>query len=210
MIINLSIMVSKISARRVLHIIAVVICLLYIVERVYYFWPSTGSSTALPLIVPVNSIISGQKVQVDLPVRLKIPKIGVNSLIEYVGVEPNGEMGVPKGPSNVGWFELGVRPGEVGSAVMAGHYGWKDGIPAVFDRLSQLQVGDKISVENEKKEEVTFTVREIRDFDPSANSNDIFNSDDGRSHLNLITCEGVWNKEKQSYSSRLVIFADRD
>jgi len=76
-------------------------------------------------------------VQADpgLPVRLKIPKINVDSAFEYVGLTPQGAMDVPKGPAEVGWFKLGTRPGEIGSAVVAGHSGWKNGIPAVFDNL---------------------------------------------------------------------------
>ena len=48
--------------------------------------------------------------------------------VEDVGLTPGGAMDVPKGPSDVAWFDLGPRPGEVGSAVIAGHEGWKDNI----------------------------------------------------------------------------------
>jgi len=67
-----------------------------------------------------------------------IPSINIDAAIEYVGLTSNGAMAVPKGPNDVGWFELGPRPGDIGSAVIAGHDGWKDGIPAVFDNLSKL------------------------------------------------------------------------
>lgn len=36
-------------------------------------------------------------------------------------------MDTPKSPFDVGWFRLGKRPGENGSAVVSGHYGkWKN------------------------------------------------------------------------------------
>lgn len=145
----------------------------------------------------------------NLPARLKIPSINVNSAIEYVGVAQNGTMDLPKSPERAGWFAPGPRPGEVGSAVIAGHYGWKDGIPAVFDTLSALQKGDKIYIEDGKGSVVTFVVREMHSYDPAADATVIFTSTDGKSHLNLITCEGVWNKVQQSYAERLVVFADR-
>jgi len=35
-------------------------------------------------------------------------------------------------------------------------------------------------------------------------------SSDAKAHLNLITCEGVWDKVSKSYSKRLVVFTDRE
>jgi hypothetical protein len=56
----------------------------------------------------------------------------------------------------------------------------------------------------------TFVVRESRSFNPNADASDVFNSNDEKSHLNLITCEGSWNKDSKSYSQRLVIFTDKE
>lgn len=144
-----------------------------------------------------------------LPIRLIIPKISVDAAIEQVGVAPDGSMDVPKGPQNVAWFRLGPRPGENGSAVIAGHYGWKDGIPAVFDTLSTLQKGDTLSVEDDTGVVTTFVVRESRLLGEHEDASEVFGSSDGKAHLNLITCEGVWNAATKSYSKRLVVFADK-
>lgn len=38
---------------------------------------------------------------------------------------------------------------------------------------------------------------------------EIFFSKDGKSHLNLITCGGVWNKVTKHYPDRLVVFTER-
>jgi len=145
-----------------------------------------------------------------LPVRLTIPKINVDAAIEYVGLAPDGSMDVPKEPGNAGWFSLGPRPGEKGTAVVAGHFGWKDGKAAVFDDLHLLQAGDRIYVENEKGTTTAFVVRESRTYGENDNPSDAYSSNDGKVHLNLITCEGVWNKNKKSYSDRLVVFADME
>ncbi|MFZ2299818.1 MAG: class F sortase [Candidatus Moraniibacteriota bacterium] len=53
-------------------------------------------------------------------------------------------------------------------------------------------------------------VRESRSFDPDADALDVFSSDDGKAHLNLITCEGVWDKASKRYSKRLVVFTDKE
>ena len=145
-----------------------------------------------------------------LPVRLEIPIINVDATVEYVGLTSDGAMGVPKGPAEVGWFKLGPHPGEIGSAVIAGHSGWKNNRPAVFDNLNKLKKGDKIYVIDEKGITVTFVVNEFRNYDPEANATDVFSSSDGKAHLNLITCEGVWNKVTKSRSKRLVVFTNKE
>ena len=144
-----------------------------------------------------------------LPVHLKIPSINVDAAIESVGITSQGDMAVPKSPANAAWYNRGPHPGERGSSVIDGHFGYKDNIPAVFDNLSKLRSGDKIYVEDEKGATNTFVVSKSRSYDPSANDSDVFVSSDGKAHLNLITCEGAWNAALKSYSNRLVVFADK-
>lgn len=157
--------------------------------------------------LPISEVVT---VNSGLPIRLKIPKIKVDSAIESVGLTSKGAMDVPKRQENVAWFNLGTRPGNNGSAVMAGHYGWKDKKPSVFDNLYKLRSGDKIYVEDDKGIISTFVVRESRRYTPSDNAAIVFGSSDGQAHLNLITCEGTWNKIAKSYPKRLVIFADKE
>lgn len=145
-----------------------------------------------------------------LPMRLLIPKINVDASIESVGLAADGAMAVPAGPADAAWFDLGPRPGAIGSAVIAGHEGWKDNIPAVFDDLYKLKKGDKIYVEEKTGITIAFTVSSSATYDQNADPSEVFFSTDGKAHLNLITCEGVWNAAEQSYSDRLVVFADED
>lgn len=147
---------------------------------------------------------------VGRPVRLKIPGINVDATVEYVGLTSDGTMNIPKSQDDVAWFMLGPRPGEKGSAVIAGHYGWKDGKASVFDNLYKLRKDDKLYVEDDKGAIISFVVRESRRYDPKADASDVFDSNDGKPHLNLITCEGVWDKVSQSYSERLVVFTDKE
>jgi sortase A len=152
-----------------------------------------------------------QKAETNTVVQahLRIPKINVDTEIESVGLLHKGEMDVPKDISHAAWFNLGPKPGEKGSAVIDGHYGWKDGISAVFDNLSKLKRGDKIYIENEKGITLTFIVRETKIFGENEDASVVFSSNDGGSHLNLITCGGAWSKTVKSYSDRVVVFADR-
>ncbi|MEI6288627.1 MAG: class F sortase [bacterium] len=80
----------------------------------------------------------------------------------------------------------------------------------VFNNLSKLKVGDKLYIEDEKQQIITFVVRQSRSYNLKADATNVFISDDGKAHLNLITCEGAWNSKTQSYPKRLVIFADKE
>jgi LPXTG-site transpeptidase (sortase) family protein len=155
-------------------------------------------------------VITSAQRQIGLPLRLRIPKISVDSSIVNVGILADGTMDVPKGPDGAAWYQLGPRPGEIGSAVIDGHSGWKDGIPAIFDYLYKLRKGDKINIEDNKGATISFIVSAIRNYDPSADATNIFTSKDNLSHLNLITCTGDWNDVTKSTNKRLVIFADKE
>lgn len=150
--------------------------------------------------------IESLKERPGIPMRLKIPQISVDAAIEYVGLTSQGAMEVPNSIVAVGWFGLGVRPGEKGSAVIAGHFNGKKGEEGVFAKLSQLKAGDKLYTIDNKGASLAFVIREIRTFDPGYEDN-VFSRNDS-AHLNLITCDGTWNAFKKSYSKRLVVFAD--
>ena len=154
--------------------------------------------------VSQNQVVS--KVSLGLPVRLIIPAINVNATIQHVGVSPKGEMEVPSNIVDVGWFKFGPRPGERGSAVIAGHLDGKNGEAGVFINLYKLKKGDKLYIEDSKGTSITFVVQESRTYDPGY-ADDVF-SGNNSAYLNLITCDGVWDGVKKSYSKRLVVFAD--
>ncbi|MDO8493014.1 MAG: sortase [bacterium] len=143
-----------------------------------------------------------------LPVRLQIPSIGVESAIEDALITPEGRMDVPAGSLNVAWFALGPHPGQVGSAVIGGHYGIRNSIPFVFYKLDQVKVGDKVYVIDDKGDTKGFVVRSIKLFERNADATTVFTSNDGLAHLNIITCEGIWNKVNDTYPLRRVVFTD--
>lgn len=167
-----------------------------------YAQPISFINSVEPVFVP-------KQADVGLPIRLKIPKIKVDAAIEYVGLNSKGEMGIPKLPRNTAWYNLGPRPGTIGSAAIAGHLNWYSGATGVFANLSKLRIGDKIMVRDDQGATSTFIVRKIRMYTSKEDASEVFVSNDGRSHLNLITCDGVWDKKAKQYSKRLVVFADK-
>lgn len=142
-----------------------------------------------------------------LPVHLIIPGINVDAVVKDVGLTSEGAMEVPNNASDVGWYKLGSLPGETGSAVISGHFDGREGNTGVFNNLNKLKPGDKIYVINDQGITITFVVRESRTYNPGY-ADEVFFPNDGGTHLNLVTCDGVWGKNKKNYSKRLVVFAD--
>ena len=173
-----------------------------------FFFKNKAVSVLMPLTA-TTIFYEKEEVNYRLPVRIKIPKVNVDASIQYVGLTPQGSVGVPNGPDDAAWFQNSPRPGEDGNAIIDGHSGWKDGIPAVFDNLFKLRKGDKVYIENEKGNIVTFVVRESRTYSLDEDASDVFVSNDGKAHLNLITCSGPWDKILKSHSDRLVVFTDK-
>ena len=163
------------------------------------------SAEALPQLVPTPVV----EPTVGLPIRLKIPKIKVNAPIDYVGVLPDGSMGIPTLPQHAAWYQSGPRPGEVGSAVIDGHLNWWYGSAGVFGRLKSLKKGDVLSVQSDQGETILFRVSGLKLFREKDDATAIFTSTDGKAHLNLVTCDGVWIHAVRAYSQRLVVFTDK-
>lgn len=183
---------------------------LIIFSLFYFTYKNKTNSNLISRIFSVFTLLKQEESIYGSPVNLKIPSINLDSAVESVSIISNGEMDVPKKIENVAWFNLGPLPGEVGSAVIAGHYGWKNNKASAFDNLHKLSKGDTLYVEDNNGKVSSFVVRDTKRYYPDSDTKEIFLSNDGKSHLNLITCEGVWNKAEKSYSSRLVVFTDKE
>ena len=142
------------------------------------------------------------------PVKINIKSIGINAPIESVGIL-NGAMAVPTFAHNVGWYSLGTKPGDVGSAVLAGHVNWKNGEDAVFTNLEDVKIGDVINITDNYGKVVNFAVTDIQSFPIYKDTTEIFSNSDGIVRLNLITCNGTWNDWLDTHNSRLVVFTEK-
>lgn len=169
----------------------------------YLINQTTAKNLEVAKIIPVMGV---QKNNQKHPVRLKIPKINVDALIEFVGVTPKGSMAVPSNITNVGLYSRGPKPGETGSAVISGHFNGANGEAGVFFDLNKLKEGDKVYIEDDKNVTATFVVKETKSYDPGY-ADEVFLRADGK-YLNLITCEGSWDFSRKIYNKRLVVFTE--
>jgi uncharacterized repeat protein (TIGR01451 family) len=141
------------------------------------------------------------------PYRIRIPALGIDTVVESVGVTARGLMDVPGNLWDAGWLQSGVKPGGSGQAVIDGHVDSVTG-PAIFSELHRLHPGDRIYVSDASGAELTFTatviqVETLTGF-PTLR---VFGPAHGR-FLNLITCAGTFDQAKKTYDHRLVVFAE--
>jgi len=134
---------------------------------------------------------------------LKVPKLGINGAkIIPVGLTSRGQLAVGPSVSAVYTWNNGVRPGQPGSAVIAGHT-WSKG-PGVFDNLGTLRVRDRFSVG--RSVFVVTRVRKVQALGPR-DVRELF-SDKGPSRVVLITC-GNRSATTGVYTSRILVYADK-
>lgn len=170
------------------------------------------ATTAVGSAAPVRSGVPGRPpaqtspaAREPLPVQLTIQALGISAAVEAVGQTAEGAMDVPKEWANVGWFEKGFRPGERGSAVIAGHLDSTSG-PAVFWKLGSLRAGDTVSVRRTDGSTRVFAVvgGETYVFNQAPLAR-IFGKA-ARPMLNLVTCNGTFDAGSQNYDKRLVVY----
>ena len=148
--------------------------------------------------------------QKGAPARIQIEAIGVDAPLESLGLDADQRIGVPEDWQNAGWYDVGFRPGETGSAVISGHYDTDQGEAAVFYRLGELDSGDEIVVSYPDGEVYEFVVDGQRMAEAETVDADTWDAIFGPSdtpRLSLITCDGVWNETLGGYDQRLIYHA---
>ncbi|ASN07121.1 class F sortase [Virgibacillus necropolis] len=142
-----------------------------------------------------------------VPATIKIESIGVEAPVERVGLQKDGKMDVPKDYRNAGWYKSGAKPGEQGSAVLAGHVNDPKG-KGIFWDLNKLEVGDEVKISDESGETLVFKVVDKKAYDlGEAPVEQIFGYTPRRM-LNLITCTGDYIQDIGTHNQRLVVYTE--
>jgi sortase (surface protein transpeptidase) len=141
------------------------------------------------------------------PVRLRIPALEIDTVVQWVGIDAEGRMGVPNNYTDVAWYELGPTPGTPGNAVIAGHLDSKSG-PAVFYHLEDLVPGDEIFTTTADGQEFRFVVTTLETYSADDAPLERIFGDATAPQLNLITCDGAFDRAVREYDKRLVVYAE--
>ena len=144
----------------------------------------------------------------ELPRLLEIPKLGISAKVQHVGLNSDEEMDVPSNGGDVAWFNLGTKPGEIGSAVIAGHLDDRNGRPAVFWDVRKLEIGDAVFTVDGGGDKKRFRVVSLERYETGTAPVERIFGLSGGIYLNLITCGGVWDRAKNNYTERFVVFTE--
>lgn len=161
------------------------------------------------IISKLSTLVVSAQTSSGLPIRIIIPKIHLDAEIDQVSVDSNNFILPPKSELSTGWNKLSALPGEEGSAIIDGYVSGQHGPTAMFGDLHYLKVKDIIIIKNDRGVDTSFIIKIINKYNLDTDISTILSSDDKKSHLNLITYDGIWDKVNKSYSKRLVIFADK-
>lgn len=116
-------------------------------------------------------------------------------------------METPHQNGDVGWLQIGPKPGEVGASIISGHYDDQYGQPAVFFNLKYVQKGADIIVHMVDGTDRSFVVDFVGEMDAYGNNIDAITRQTEYPSLTLVTCHGAWDVRNHIYSKRLVVYA---
>jgi hypothetical protein len=141
------------------------------------------------------------------PVGIRIDAIGVDAPVIPVGLEPDGGMEIPEDVQEIGWYSPGVRPGELGSAVLSGHVDSHVQGRGAFFELRQLGVDDLVTVTHADGTERTWRVVAREQYAKDQLPIDqVFVWGGDREQLVLITCGGDFDRSIRSYDDNIVVY----
>lgn len=143
-----------------------------------------------------------------VPVRLRIPSIGVDTSLESLGLGAQDELLPPVDFDRAGWFAQGTVPGDIGPSIIAGHVD-SPSAPAVFLRIGELSPGDEIVVDLSDGQTVAFSVTATTQTPKAAFPTSDVYGPTPRAELRLITCSGSFDDGTGHYLDNLVVFATR-
>jgi len=143
---------------------------------------------------------------VPLPIRVRVPVIGVDSALESLGRAADGTMALPSRPELAGWFSGGARPGQPGPAVVIGHVDWGHR-PAVFFRLRELSAGDIVYIDRADGSTARFRVTNKTLVRKSSFPTDEVFAPTLQPALRLVTCGGSFDYATRNYRDNVIVFA---
>ncbi len=140
------------------------------------------------------------------PAWLVIPAIGVSSTLVRLGLTAQRTLQVPPTAAVAGWYAGSPRPGQIGSAIIAGHIDSRLG-PGVFYRLSSLRRGRYIYVIRTDHTVGVFEVTAVHLYAKAQFPATTVYGPVPDSELRLITCGGTFDYATGSYLSNVVVYA---
>jgi LPXTG-site transpeptidase (sortase) family protein len=169
---------------------------------------SNESATVPSEDKPPVDTLKNYRVAADLPRVISIPKVNETARVLQVGVDANNQLLTPKNIYDTAWYTGSSKPGEMGAAVIDGHYVGPT-TQGVFSKLSQLKAGDEVKIERGDGTQLTFAVSSVETVPVGqVDMAKVLNSaQPTKPGLNLITCGGKYNEKTFEFSDRTIVYA---
>ncbi len=168
---------------------------------------ASPASSASPSAAPEPAFTAVREVaRASLPVRVRIPSLGVDAPVGPVGKAADGTVEVPTRWEDVGWYDGGARPGEDGPAVLLGHVDSKAG-PAVFARLPQAPPGTVVEVVGDDGAVTRWQVERTDQHPKTRFPTEAVYLPGLRPELRLVTCGGAFDRTTGHYVDNVVVYA---
>lgn len=169
--------------------------------------PARGSGIVPPTLRTYGAKLSERTLPViTVPLRLRVPSVGVDGAVTAVGVAGDGQLAVPDDAGSISWYRFGSGPGGAGTTVLAGHVDY-DGSRGVFWRLDELQTGQRVELGTSAGPMIFVVTATRRYAKPDLPLADLFGRA-GPSRLVLITCGGSFDRVAGSYRDNVVVYAE--
>jgi hypothetical protein len=180
--------------------------------------PATGAPGAVaPLLSspaptapgPTAAPTTGSILASSTPVRLSVPRLGVEENLLALGLNPDGTVAVPplsqvRTPS---WYDQSPTPGALGPAAIYGHIDSAQYGRGVFYDLGAMRPGDPISITRADHTVAVFTVSAVREYKKQAFPTlEVYGNID-HAGLRLITCGGPFDATTGNYLDNIVVYA---
>ncbi len=172
---------------------------------------SQASQIPASVATSVPKLTAGRRVRAlarSVPMRVRIPAIGVNAPVMEVGLSADASVQVPPlGNHNLtGWYEYGPAPGQRGASVILGHVDSVTGV-SVFFHLKNLRKGDKIYVALADGKTAVFAVDGLQRTAKTTFPTDAVYGKLSYPGLRLITCGGAFDKATGHYAENIIVYA---
>ena len=144
---------------------------------------------------------------IAVPVRLRIPALGVNAPVVPVGVAADGSLGIPVQPSVVGWWAGGSSPGRsTGATVLAGHVDSAASGPGALFRLQAIRPGAAVTVVAGGRS-WRYTVQAVRAYRKATLPAAAVFGQQVTPRLIIVTCGGPFDAATGHYLDNIVAWA---
>jgi sortase (surface protein transpeptidase) len=170
---------------------------------------TTGTSSAGGTGTVAGSPSAARPMARSVPVRLRIPAIGVDTAVMSLGLAADGTVQVPPiaAHSPAGWYDGSPTPGQTGPSVILGHVTVGSYGDGVFLHLPKLRAGDRVMAVRTDGSVATFAVDEVQTVGKADFPTDEVYGNVDHPALRLITCGGTRVTGGGGYTDNVIVYA---